>query len=65
VVRAKKRKRGKGERRKGNSPLPLFLFFALAPTVAGLKHRNLPQKRLLLRLGRNGVLLLRGNFTCI
>ena len=33
-----------------HSPSPLFLFFALAPTFARLKHRNLPRKRLLLRL---------------
>ena len=32
---------------------PLFLFFALAPTFARLKHRNLPRKRLLRRLQFN------------
>ena len=46
----REQKKGRGGRGRGEkqefpflfSPSALFLFFALAPTFASLKHRNLP-----------------------
>ena len=48
-VGARAKKERGGEERRTFSPLPLF-FFAVAPTFARLKHRNLPRERLLRRL---------------
>ena len=48
---SKKRKRGGGEgKREPPIPLPPVYIFALTPTFARLKHRNLPTKRLLHKL---------------